>query len=138
MVASAAWSRWNASIARRSRSRIVSLLAITNVFSLVAAKKLAQSVERAAGAEQNRLGRIRDAKSELRSVAESALNYGRQMMDVDRDLGDAGAPEHRERIVDQRPAAELEHRLWRHVSQRAKPLAHPGREHQRLHGISAA
>src|ERR1700722_9376404 len=107
-------------------------------YERIAAEKVAQSVERSSRAEQNRLGRLRDAKSELRAVAESVLNYRREVMHIDRDVGDAGAAQHRERIVDQRMAAEFEHRLWRHVGQRTEPLTHPGCEHQCSHGISAA
>ena len=107
-------------------------------YERIATEEIAQAVERPAGAEQYRLGRIRDAKSELRAVAESVLNHRRKVMKVDRDVGDTGASEHRERIVDQRMAAEFEHRLWRNVGQRPKPLTHPGCEYQCSHGISAA
>ncbi len=107
-------------------------------YERVVAQKIAQAVERAAGAQQDRLGRVPDAKTELRAVAESALNHRREVMKVDRDIGNAGAPEHRERIMDQRMPTELEHRLWRHISQRAKPLTHPGCEYQRSHGINAS
>src|SRR5208282_4930136 len=47
------------------------------IFVFDSAQELPEAVERAAGAEQNRLGRIRDAQSEPRSVAEAAPNNGR-------------------------------------------------------------
>ena len=104
----------------------------------IAAKKIAQAVERTAGAEQDRLGRVGDVQAESRAVAESALNNTREMMKVDCDVDDTGAAQHRDRIMDQRMAAELEHRLWRHLGQRTKPLTHSGRKDQSLHGINAA
>ena len=104
----------------------------------VAAEIIAQTVERTAGAEQHGLGRVGDVQAKLRAVAESILHLAREVMDVNRDLGDAGALEHRERIGDQRASAKREHRLGCFEAERAEALAHSRGKYECSHGIKAA
>ena len=77
----------------------------------VAAEKLAQSHQRAAGAQQRRLGRIGYSHAYRVAASERGLNRGGQVIDVDSDVGHAGARQHPERIVNQRTPADFDDRF---------------------------
>ena len=86
-------------------------------------KNFAQAHQWAAGSQQRRLGRIGYSQAYRVAASERGLDGGCQVMDVDGDLGHAGARQHPQRIVNQRTPADLDDRFGHGRCKRHQPLA---------------
>ena len=90
-------------------------------------------LDASARVEERILRRVRDAETERGSVAERVPDHLAVPVEVDHDVGDPEAPQQREIVGDERPAADLDHRFRTIVGERAEASPEPGREHHRSH-----
>jgi len=94
---------------------------------------IAQDDQRTTGAEQSRLWRVRNRKAERLAAAERRFDLICEMMHVDGDLANARVAKQEKRIVNQRPAADFDQRLWNRIGNRPQAFAVASRQHQRFH-----